>query len=409
MKRRETLADQLRSKAENYKTVGGSYVWDEDRRWMARKLKELLARSRRYVLDPDATFAAAKLGVTHPELLLSMLKRARTPYGLIWIEYPLMPALEGANSVLPDSETENPERVGFFIEQIDPDRQVYRMQGASVLDDSGIAIFHPFSILYDLEDREDELVPMAETQEICRATGNSRLTLRMNLLGAGFVGSSPWGNVTGRGVDPEADEALRKHRDAVCAQVSRHAAYMFSPFDRGATRDLLQDRHPAELQAAGQMILSEYLQQHAGEWRLALSILALMNARDYIQVDRPAGSWGSRLVRGKTVPFLSHNTVRITLPREVAVRKLIRSVGHGLPKRRHEVGGYYANSHKHGDPTCVRLPIIGCEKATYAAETPNLEVCLICGHRRWWVKDHERGDASLGFVTKDYVVERRGT
>jgi hypothetical protein len=403
MRRPETLADQLRAKAESPKTVG-NVAPPEGRLWMARKLKELLTRSRRYVLDSEATFAASKLGVAHPELLQAMLRRARAPYGLIWVEFPLRPALEATNSLLPDSDTENPERVGFFIEQIWPDRPVYRLQPVGITQDTGEAVFSPLCILYSLDDDAAELVPAAEVQEICRATHSSRLTLRMNLLGAGFVGASPIGDLGGQ--DGSTDETLRKHREEVCAQVSRHACYAFSPYDREGTRKLLND-HRLEVAGVMQRRLYTDLQQHSGDWRLALSILALLNARDYVRIDQPGGSGGGRLVRGRVVPYLSHNTVRIDLPRTVAVRKLIRSIGHGLPKRRHEVAGYYANSHKHGDPTCVRLPIVGCERAVYAAETPNLEVCLICGHRRWWVQDHERGDASLGYVTKDYAVEKR--
>jgi hypothetical protein len=36
---------------------------------------------------------------------------------------------------------------------------------------------------------------------------------------------------------------------------------------------------------------------------------------------------------------------------------------------------------------------------------PTIWQCAKCSGKRWWRKAHERGDASLGWVNKHYVVQ----
>ena len=64
-----------------------------------------------------------------------------------------------------------------------------------------------------------------------------------------------------------------------------------------------------------------------------------------------------------------------------------------MPKRRHEVAGFYRHLHMHhpGDPDCQHA---------YLNETAAREVCAVCGHKRVWVPSHERGDTRRGYVTK---------
>lgn len=106
---------------------------------------------------------------------------------------------------------------------------------------------------------------------------------------------------------------------------------------------------------------------------------------------------GRKIIRGKIVPYLSHNVVSITLGRFKTVRRAFTLAGPRQSPKGHEVRGHFA--HRGGKK-------FGCEHAWPLKPDENGHwECSRCGRLRWHVKPHQRGDASKGFVTKEYRID----
>lgn len=115
------------------------------------------------------------------------------------------------------------------------------------------------------------------------------------------------------------------------------------------------------------------IREQVGELRFAWSLLAAIN-------DIPVGvkivsgeSKGAYLAKGKYRKFLEHSIISIDLPKGRDPVKLARKVVEQSRKRAHQVRGHWRRDWRHEN-------------------------------NRIWVHEHERGDASLGFVTHDYKI-----
>jgi hypothetical protein len=108
------------------------------------------------------------------------------------------------------------------------------------------------------------------------------------------------------------------------------------------------------------------------ELRKALTLLAAIN-------DVPIGIRHVEPSRGfiaqaRYRKFLDHNVITITLPKGRDPQKVARQVIALARRRAHQVRGHWRRDWRHEG-------------------------------NRIWIKEHNRGDASLGFVTHDYRVE----
>ena len=413
-----SLADKVREYVETPERVLTLDTDIAERRKLARHVKNLIQTSHRVRVEYDAATAASKLGQLHPELLLEMLHRARLPYPKMFIEWPVRAQFEGVGIAEHIAE-DAPEWTGVFLEALNPNGTQYRIThvGFTREDDSGGLVLSPLTIYVDTEDPARVPENMRDTLLICEKAHMSRLTMRMLLLGSAYVGPRPVDVKTVADLPEEAlDEVLgldpgsplHETRKQICQQVTRHASWQFTP-ELPSYKEALQNEKYAGRRIAeiAQASVMECLTEGSGMFREVISILALINARDYSSEVVTKSGTGGRFVRGKRIPYMTHRQLTIKVPREVVVNKLIKVIGEGIPRRRHEVTGHWCNSHKVGDPTCKHDPIVGCQRAVYVAETENMELCLVCGHRRWWRATHERGDAQIGYVTKDTVVKKK--
>ena len=130
-----------------------------------------------------------------------------------------------------------------------------------------------------------------------------------------------------------------------------------------------------------------------GSLRYLFAFLATLNDAPVVTATvTPSTGY---IARGAYRKFLEHTTVRLVLPaseRERTARKLIVAVR----KRAHQVRGHWRI-----------LPAAGpiCETGTHLWTAGIArQTCGTCGTRRCWITEHQRGDASLGFVTRQYAV-----
>ena len=109
-----------------------------------------------------------------------------------------------------------------------------------------------------------------------------------------------------------------------------------------------------------------------------------------ISVERIQPSKGC-MRRGSYKKFLKHSVIHLNVP-ETRWHKLVLKTSQIIRKRAHQVRGHYRKDWR-------RPLLLTCEHIFDDSVT-----CKLCGGHKIFVHEHQRGDASLGFVTHDYEV-----
>jgi hypothetical protein len=114
------LADIIYAACSNPATMMPCHPTPEGRRKIGENIKNAMREARRFYVDEDATRSATKLGIQHPDILLSMLKRARLPFQKIWVEWDVRAQIDeaGANGASAMLYDDTPERTGCLIERM---------------------------------------------------------------------------------------------------------------------------------------------------------------------------------------------------------------------------------------------------------------------------------------------------
>jgi hypothetical protein len=118
--------------------------------------------------------------------------------------------------------------------------------------------------------------------------------------------------------------------------------------------------------------LQKMMVANGQELRKALTLLAAINDVP-IGVRHVEPSRGF-IAQGRYRKFLDHNVITVTLPKGRDPQKVARQIIAKARRRAHQVRGHWRRDWRHEG-------------------------------LRIWIKEHQRGDASLGFVTHDYRVE----
>jgi hypothetical protein len=129
-----------------------------------------------------------------------------------------------------------------------------------------------------------------------------------------------------------------------------------------------------------------------GEVRNILMCLLWLNQPRLIDIETVPAARG--YYKGKFRPYSAYHLVDIK--KEVTRRRALNVFREHSKHRRHEVQAYFRNFNKHE----------GCEHQwPLYPDQDGRWVCPSCGQWRVRVKEHMRGDASVGFVSKDYLVK----
>lgn len=97
--------------------------------------------------------------------------------------------------------------------------------------------------------------------------------------------------------------------------------------------------------------------------------------------------------------YKAHHKVTVRLARRDPVVRFTAHLATGLHRRRHSVRGHWAQTRHLAHRGCDhRWDIVSINRDKYE--------CGACGAKRWWRTAHMRGDATRGFVTKDYEVTK---
>jgi hypothetical protein len=120
-------------------------------------------------------------------------------------------------------------------------------------------------------------------------------------------------------------------------------------------------------------LMREFFRIHSATLRRVWALLATLN--DIPAEARPVVSTTGFVAHGRYRRFLDHIIITLRVGDEADLKKIARDVVAMSRRRAHQVRGHWRKDHwRPGE--------------------------------RIWVHDHTRGDASLGFVMHDYVVEK---
>jgi hypothetical protein len=121
-------------------------------------------------------------------------------------------------------------------------------------------------------------------------------------------------------------------------------------------------------------------------WALLATINDLPVTIEHVEPSR------GYIMRGSYRKFVTHSIVHLTVP-ETRWRKLLTTTASLLRRRAHQVRGHWRND--------WRKPLSKACDHEFNADL----ICRRCGGHKIWIAEHQRGDASIGFVTHDYSVE----
>jgi hypothetical protein len=135
--------------------------------------------------------------------------------------------------------------------------------------------------------------------------------------------------------------------------------------------------------------------EFTGEIRFIWALLSTIN-------DIPIGfrkvipQRGFFSAAGSYKKFTTHEVISINLPKGRAPRVLARKVVEMSRRRAHHVREHWRRDYRHPlNPLCQHV---------YAAQANGNVHCTVCMGRKLLIEEHQRGDASLGFVLHDYAV-----
>jgi len=142
----------------------------------------------------------------------------------------------------------------------------------------------------------------------------------------------------------------------------------------------------------------EFCERFSGDVRNAWTFLLWLNQPTRtIFTSVPAYR---SIKKGKLRVYKAHRVVNIQIGKVRSVRKAYLLGAPPLPKRRHRVRGQF--HHHGGDTNCSHEWPMEPRKSYDGNDVWD---CQKCGRKRWWVQRHMRGDATLGYVTKEYEVD----
>ena len=169
---------------------------------------------------------------------------------------------------------------------------------------------------------------------------------------------------------------------------SMQAAHWFPFLGHALTVELL-DAMTGSLEDNLEPTMVDVASKPAVALRAVWALLATINDLP-IKIETIEPSRGY-VARGSYKKFLQHSVIHLTVP-ETRWRQLVLKTHAVLRRRAHQVRGHWRRD--------WRNPLT----RTCEHDFDEQMICRRCRGRQLWIQEHQRGDASIGFVTHDYEV-----
>lgn len=286
---------------------------------------------------------------------------AFAPHRYTWIEYDLRAAMKRSNALLERSynPSESPEREGWLIERHPELSTAFRL--------------HVFTMNTSGKPEND---------------GNVFWTFPVTYTWTIDDGVPPWRRLFKREFDREkmqrpdsavATGVLAYESDSVVIAQSE----LMTPIWEYASVEPIVD----------------LIREWVGVLRRCWALLATINDLPLTYGETRAAK--GFVAKGRYRRFLDHTTITINVPQKEQT-KVARNVIALARRRGHHVREHWRDDWR--NPPSKRCPAyLQSGLHAWTAE----QRCELCGGRRFRIHEHERGDASLGYVTHGYNVEHK--
>lgn len=337
------------------------------------ELRDKLINARRFILDEAmssflgelATRAFVFKGATHSKDMtprMHVLQRQRVealrvssmaPHRITWIEYNLRKTHARANEIVGryTPPHEQPEIEGWLIE-----RHLQYENAFSV---------HLFS-RNPKEGEEDAkgYDTWAFPVMYCWTIDNSAPPWPTIVADAGTVATAISGYKTPCVTIAKSDMMSRKTQD----------------IDREAIHDLIK----------------EWIGVIRRMWALLATINDIPVVRSAVQANK------GFVAKGRYRHYLDHTTITINIPQKQQTRLAAQVIAEAVKRRAHTVRGHWRADWRR-PPSRMCPAFLATGQHSWTDE----QRCSTCGGYRIRIHEHQRGDASLGFVTHDYAVQHK--
>lgn len=307
--------------------------------------------AHKFVLDDKASSFVGSLLHRAPLEVLQEHEFARTPFPVTWVEidHKAYWSHLGLPSQVPTGREDT--HVGYLFDH----NKVWMIAKSMDRPDPSL-----IPMLINLHQR----ISFEQELRIAEYVGTSRLMLRYALLGnVNVAENSDWW------MGDEATEICRSHR----LEWYEHDYY----------RKLSHEHRVAILQGS------------AGHLKMILTLALLLTRPGQKVMLNSDVAHHRAIYRGKNIVYKAHHHVTIRLAHRDPVVRFTTALATGLHRRGHGVRGHWAQTR--------RLIARGCGHQWDIIAEGRYQ-CAACSAKRWWVRDHTRGDTTKGFVTKDYPV-----
>jgi len=385
--RHETFADLLFAAAK----TPHKFLYGFDRKHGSaasryRQFARWLHDADRFVLDDEFVARAFELSFEPPARLLELALIARAPSERIWIEWDEQARLRtrklDRKSLTEAGITHNSfDIMGYAINVAADGTHVIEQVGVNK---DGVAM----NILALAFEPSGTTLPHVLKQTDLRLGTMIETAIQFQMMQPRDTDIKFYGPAHAIGIS-YMNQHLSDEEQSAVAHLLTRLRYVFG---RGigwtyVSEDLALQNFNAKIEN-----LDRALTESEGDLRLIIAMLALMQSSYTVldRVTRTEKNAGAKPVLHRP-DFYSFSRVRLKLPRERALKTVFDDLGKAIVahKRRHVCLGHWRER--------VKTKANGCSHQ-WESKSPTLMHCPLCGHVRWFVRKHERGDATLGFV-----------
>tara|TARA_R110002020_G_C16220053_1_gene767586 strand:- start:121 stop:1398 length:1278 start_codon:yes stop_codon:yes gene_type:complete len=373
--------------------------------------RDHIRQARRFEVEDEIVELAYRRSILGWETIVADLQRAMAPFDLMWIEWDETArqnfVFEYCPGLVKQREQNDVAKIGYLIQQLktetpqldfhlywqqaDDQRIVVNPTGFTVSPRSKLPLikhkdkdfhhaykivsrnFHIFRYPHEgsLEQFSDQHNLSIDTISKVINAINAKMLLMGGIEWGMSVEEHPWSDARLLSAMTEDDNPVNLIYPSV--QFRRDAPHLYkSDFDwqsalwafdridiiRKTTLDnTMPEGHESSLTMAGDV-------------RFLVSLLAMINYDWVAPLPTPMRSSQKSIAYGKRKPHSIYYRLGLTLPKE-QIQLRCKEPRHSSPKREHEVRGHWRR-YQNGKIT--------------------------------WIRSHRRGDASLGIITKDYVL-----
>lgn len=349
-----------------------------------------MRKAKRFILDDRFTEMATHMATVPAKKTLARLQYCILPYEQTWIEFNLRIKVRTIREIHKsnnDDYSDVAPRLGMLLQRINDTDAVCTLVGEY----EGTAVAHLMCYFFSTVESNFKYpnVPFGCMPLSSLATNFPEAVLEGMEL-TNITKGSIWG-YTGGPTSGVMSDAPPVSEIRLPAFLERHGecgfSRMYYPFKFTISNHKLNEMGSVELR------------EFTGHMRWAATVLAMLNevpiSTDHVQPDRQMRiAHTTRQHR-----FTDYHKVTLRLPKKNPIKYLERQfTGSGARRRAHEVRSHWR--------TYMHAQHCGYEKHDWEYDHENgYRLCGKCEAFGRLIHEHVRGDPSLGWVRKDYVIK----